>query len=80
MKIKPEHYQHMKLEIEKILPNLPEIKAAIQNAKDFNKRLRWDLSYKAKLTPYICDNIYSYADDSHIDTALKRIAKELEIA
>lgn len=46
--------------------------------KDTAKRHRWDLCYAARLSPWICANIYSYADDTHIDTALRSIVSELE--
>lgn len=48
-------------------------------AKDIEKRLRWDLSYAAGLTTFFCDNIYKYADDTHIDTALRSVMKQLNI-
>jgi hypothetical protein len=42
------------------------------------KRWRWDLLWRAKREGYlpdrfIEDTIYSYANDDHIDTALRRI-------
>ena len=79
MKIKPEHYQYMKTEIAKL--DINAIRLSILNSdkqpKDFDKRMRWDCSYHAGLSRWISDNIYSYANDDHIDTALKSIAKEL---
>ena len=44
-------------------------------AKNIEMRLRWDLFYKIsdKSVPYA----YNYLNDSHIDTALKSIMKEL---
>jgi hypothetical protein len=47
-------------------------------AKDIEMRLRWDLFYKIrdKSVPYV----YNYLNDSHIDTALKSIMKELGYA
>lgn len=82
MKILPEHYQYMKAAIVKIAT--PEKLAAhrqfIMNegkSGDIEKRLRWDLSYYAGLTPWICANVYKYANDTHIDTALKAIVKGL---
>ena len=36
------------------------------------KRYRWDLiSYYA--LPFVCDVLYKYCDDGHIDTAMQRI-------
>ncbi len=83
MKIKPEHYEHMKQEIEPLAKLIPEHRAYLVNegkAKDIEKRLRWDLFYAAKLTRYACDTLYSYMHDDHIDTALKGIMKELGVA
>ena len=49
-------------------------------AKDISQRLRWDWVYYADLSPWICDTLYAYLDDTHIDTALKRAIKELRIS
>ena len=47
-------------------------------AKDPEKRLRWDLSYYAGLTPFICDTVYGAGlNDDHVDTALRSIMREL---
>lgn len=43
-----------------------------------DKRYRWDLCYHAGLTPWICDTIYPYANDTHIDTALRAIVAPLK--
>lgn len=43
------------------------------------KRYRWDLLYLATGTDHappmkwVCDNLYPYLDDTHIDTALRHI-------
>ena len=37
------------------------------------KRYRWDLLYKAGLSKWLCDNIYPYANDDHIDSVLKSL-------
>ena len=82
MKIKQEHYNFMKKEIQKIwtIEKHNSHREFIINegkAKDIERRLRFDWSYYAKLTPFICDNLYSYANDNHINTALKNIIGEL---
>lgn len=83
MKMKPEHYAYMKAEIAKLdrerIASHKTALAADHRVKDLNKRLRWDLSYAAKLTPWICDNLYSYLDDTHVDTALRSIVRELDL-
>lgn len=85
MKIKKEHYSHIKTEIEKVI----SIKGAEavtahkeslktdSRVKNLDMRFRWDLFNAACLTRFTCDNVYSYANDDHIDTALRNIAKEL---
>ena len=46
--------------------------------KDINKRLRWDLIGAAsKADRAILPAIYDYADDGHIDTAVKRMLSDL---
>ena len=82
MKIETEAYEHMKRQI--ALIGAAKIKAHRQfvinegKAKDVEKRLRWDLSYYAQLTPFICKEIYSKGcDDRHVDTALRQIMRDL---
>ena len=83
MKITAEHFGHMQSEIAKIAHNIPDMRADIATdtrVKDADKRLRWDLSYRAGLSRWICDNLYTYCDDTHIDTALRAIVGEMETA
>jgi hypothetical protein len=82
MKIKQEHYEYMKQAIAPLIGKVPahiEYLKAEGKAKDYNKRLRWDLMYAANLSTFVCDNLYNYMDDTHIDTALRAIMKELNI-
>ena len=83
MKIKADHYEHMKQAIAAVWTKEKHEahRTFIINegkAKDVEKRLRWDWSYYAQLTAYLCDHVYPYADDNHVDTALRAIIKELE--
>ena len=81
MKMTQEHYDYMKQAIGNI--NIDAVKRSIMESgrvpKDYDKRLRFDCMYAAGLTKWVCDNLYSYMDDSHINTALKSIMKELAI-
>lgn len=81
MKIKPEHLAYMEAAISKIPANkVAAHRQFIVNegkAQDVEKRLRWDLSYYAGLSAWISDNIYPYANDEHIDTALRSIVGKL---
>jgi hypothetical protein len=48
----------------------------IGQTKDTAKRHRWDALYAAGAGEWIND-VYKYANDEHIDTALKAVVKEL---
>jgi len=41
-------------------------------------RYQWDLLYRANLATWVCDNLYSYLNDSQIQTALNKIIPSLE--
>ena len=83
MKIKPEHYQNM---LKAISTNIDKRGYEIHKAqvikegkaKDVAKRMRWDLMHCYVGSRWLCDNLYSYLDDSHIDTALRRIVANLQ--
>lgn len=80
MKITPNHYNQMKQAIEAIPTELKymhfESLKLDNRVKDINKRFRWDCFNCAGLTQFACDNLYSYLNDAHIDTALKSIIPE----
>lgn len=71
MKIKPEHIAKMRSAIaaDSKAPTWHQYKLAGLSAT----RWRWDLARRAGLIPFFCAVIYSYANDSHIDTALRHI-------
>jgi hypothetical protein len=71
MKISTAHVQHIKQAISPI--DVPELRAAYKEAGLSDKRYRWDLLYRAKLSQWISDNIYPYAIDAHIDTVLRQL-------
>jgi hypothetical protein len=86
MKVKPEHYASLEAVMRAGLTRVPSLQAyearhpSIPRAaliKDPAKRHRWDALYAADTaarTP-IMALIYEYANDSHIDTALRAIVK-----
>lgn len=79
MKIKPEHYAHMLTAMRAAQALRPEATRASYEAGGLSaKRHRWDLSYAAGLATWICDNVYLYANNEHIDTAFKKIVSEME--
>jgi len=84
MKIKPEHLAWLKAGIEPLdtaerrclyleskFPNADKV-------RDLNKRYRWDLLHAAGLTDWLCDTLYRYAHDDHVDSALRSIVKDLK--
>lgn len=75
MKIKPEHFQHLKQHIEPL--DTEPLRHAYKSAGLSDVRYQWDLLRKAGLIQWICDNLYSYLDDSHINTALRNIVTKL---
>lgn len=82
MKITKEHYEHMKSEISKVFTKEKDEShrkfIIIEGkSKDIEMRLRHDWKWYAGLSGFICKEIYQYANDTHIDTALKKIMKEL---
>jgi hypothetical protein len=79
MKIKLEHYNHLKNEIAKLNRDQVLAHKALELGKDKAMRFRWDLFHAAKLSHFASDNLSSYLNDNHIDTALKGIVKELEL-
>ena len=81
MKITKEHYQYVKRAIQNIDSGRDLASHAAQYRREglSPKRFRWDCTYGAGLSKWLCDNIYSYADDTHIDTMLRAIMRELKI-
>lgn len=73
MKIKTADYNYMELKIKAVLENHPNAYQGYKDAGLSDKRYRWDLVRYAGLMPYICDVLYKYLNDTHIDTALKNI-------
>ena len=79
MKITPDHYATLhtaitRVQAAKLLPGRNYY--VLQNLTA--KRWRWDLLWRAKRVGYlpdrfIDDTLYGYCDDTHIDTALRRI-------
>ena len=90
MKITPEHYAFIKAAIQNkfTVSLVNDHRTFIENEwkrenykfneENVEKRLRWDLLWLSVTSAWICANIYKYAADPHIDTALKQIVKELE--
>lgn len=86
MKIKPEHFQHLKTEIEAILSKYDRLVEEYETGqfprsekvKDLQKRFCFDLLHGAGLNRFVCNDLYSYMNDDHIYTALKAICPKVQ--
>ena len=83
MKIKTEHYNYMFMAVMGLgKPQIISIRDDVEQnpkVKDVEKAFRWALIHVAIPSKWICDNLYSYANDDHIDTALKAVVKNLNM-
>lgn len=75
MKMQTAHFDHIAAKIAEL--DTPELRAAYRDAGLSLKRYQWDITYQVGLTTYICDTLYKYLNDDHIQTALNRIIKSL---
>ena len=71
VKIANQHYDHMKNMIQPLMVKVPY--SVYQNKGLSGKRYRWDIARAAGLMAFICDELYVYLNDEHIDTALRNI-------
>ena len=81
MKIKPEHYAVILDALKRLGGKIEKHREFLRSdarVKDLEMRLRWDAAYATGLTRWFCEHIYSYANDEHIDTALRAAMKEIE--
>lgn len=76
MKIKPEHYAQLSAALEAIRPKIGQATAQYREVGLSEKQLRWDAFRAAKVagdsTRWLCDVLYQYMDDTHMDTALRK--------
>ena len=83
MKINENHYKEIRAKFLANLPKFAEHRAFLispenkRPAKDIEMRLRWDALNQLFGAKWICDNLYPYLNDSHIDTALKNIMSDI---
>lgn len=84
MKIKPDHYSEIKTQMQDRLDILKGYALTYKNqlkddtrVKDIEKRFRWDLFQGSVSLSFIVDELYKYLNDTHIDSALKKIMSEL---
>ena len=82
MKMTSEHFGQIKTAFEANQNKIKQIEIFLNSPdnprppKDFEKRLRWDALVTIMGAQWIC-SLYSYLNDDHIDSALKKIMKEI---
>ncbi len=76
MKVIPDHVEQMRIAMAPTMERVPF--EVYRNAGLSGKRYRWDVMRSAGLLPFICNTLYLYCDDSHIDTALRAICEHKE--
>jgi hypothetical protein len=75
MKITALHFDHMRAAIAPL--DTSDARARYRAAALSDARYAWDLARAAGLIRFFCDSLYSYCDDTHINTALRRIVAPL---
>lgn len=78
MKIKPDHLAHLSAALSKIDTDFHRARYAAAGLS--TRRYQWDAVRAAGLMPWLCDTLYTYMNDDHIQTALNRVIKPLEQA
>lgn len=75
MKMTPEHFSHLQhnlLKYDTEFHRSRYIAAGLSTT-----RYQWDMVRHAGLMSWVCDTLYSYLNDTHIQTALNKIVKPL---
>jgi len=79
MKIKPEHYEKMESVMRKLMADHPDITLEYYTSNGCSeKRFRWDCWWACIQNglierDFVLKELYDYCNDTHIDTALRRI-------
>lgn len=84
MKIKSEHIDHLRVKFTGFMQRNPDecsrVRAALAPYDgDIDKRMRWDMLRAAVGFEWVSDNLYTYANDDHIDTVLRMLQRELGV-
>lgn len=77
LKIRDEHFDTIADAIDALARTNPPAWDAHLASDLSDKRKRWDAMWAARLggdsSRWICDNLYDYLNDDHIDSALRKI-------
>lgn len=76
LKIQPAHYAHLKAQFQSLTDaEIREAKRACKNNTQFRHRL---LAMRVG-SGWICAQLYPYMNDNHLDSALKKIQRDLNL-
>lgn len=78
LKIKPEHYEKLRVACEDVLAKHPNARAEYAAKGLSPMRFRWDVLYGTRIegltgNEWLCRTLYPYMNDEHMDSALRRI-------
>ncbi len=76
MKMKPSHFEHMRARIAPL--DTADRRAQYREKCTSLRAYQWYLVRAAGLIPFVCDALYTYLNDDHIQTALNRIVPTLD--
>ena len=75
MKMKPEHFEYLKSTLS---PYDTDFSRSLYAEYGFStRRFQWDLVRHAGIMDWLCNTLYQYLNDDHIQTALNRIIKPI---
>lgn len=86
MKIKPEHYDVLRKALQEVRKQCPDMRDRYTAIGRNFTRFCWDALWSAPIAgyrdsgEYLCKVLYPYLSDTHIETALRRIANELWVS
>lgn len=86
MKMKAEHFNTLKTAISNVLEEYPNVASDYEKGrfarsvgtKDLQRRFCFDLLFGAGINEWVCNELYSYLNENHIYTALKKCTPVLE--
>ena len=79
MKMTPAHFDILRNAIAKIRKDEPDLRMIYTENGHTDMRFAWDMVHRAKIgnhntgTSFICKELYPYLNDTHIETALRKI-------
>lgn len=77
MKIKAEHLEHLRQGLAKWDTDFHRSRYIAAGLS--TKRYQWDLIRAAGLMTWLCDTLYPYLNDTHIQTALNKLVQPLKV-